>query len=170
MDEESKQYTAFTVGPLEFYQCDRMPFGLTNTPATFQRLMETCLGDLHLNWCIIYLDDVIIFSKTPKEHLGCLRGVFEKLAQAGLKLKPRKCELFKTKLAYLGHIVSKEGIETDPKKVEAIRDWPRPHTVTNVRSFLGFTNHYRFLKGYAQIFHSLNKLTSGEYSNKKKHP
>ena len=78
-DEESKQYTAFTIGPFEFYQCDRMPFGLTNAPATFQRLMEMCLGDLHLNWCSIYLHDVIIFSKTPKEYLEHLRGVFEKL-------------------------------------------------------------------------------------------
>ena len=119
MDEESKQYTTFTVEPLGFYQCDRMPFGLTNAPATFQRLMETCMGDLHLNWCIIYLDDVIIFSKTPKEHLEHLRGVFEKLAQAGLKLKPKKCEFFKTKLSYLGHIVSKDGIETDPKKIRS---------------------------------------------------
>ena len=116
MDKESKQCTAFTVGPLGFYQCDRMPFGLTNALATFQRLMETCLGDLHLNWCIIYLDDVIIFSKTPKEHLEHLIGVFEKLAQAGLNLKPKKCEFFKTRLAYLGYIVSKDGIETDPKK------------------------------------------------------
>ena len=71
----------------------------------------------------------------------------------------------------MGHIVSKDGIETNPKKIEAIRDWPRPCTVTDVRSFLGFTNHYRrFLKGYAQIAHPLNKLTPGEYSNKKKHP
>ena len=84
IDEESKQYTAFTVGPLGFYQCDRMPFRLTNAPATLQRLMETCLGDLNLNWCIIYLDDLIIFLKTPKKHLECLRGVFGKLAQAGL--------------------------------------------------------------------------------------
>ena len=71
----------------------------------------------------------------------------------------------------MGHIVSKDGIETDPKKIEAIREWPRPRTVTDVRSFLGFTNHYRrFLKGYAQIARPLNKLTLGEYSNKKKHP
>ena len=60
---------AFTIGPLGFYECVRMPFGLTNAPAMFQRLMETCLGELHLNWCIIYLDDIIIFSKTPQEHL-----------------------------------------------------------------------------------------------------
>ena len=76
MDEASKPLTAFTIGPLGFYECERMPFRLTNAPATFQRLMESCLGDLHLNWCIIYLDDVIVFSKTPKEHIEKLRGVF----------------------------------------------------------------------------------------------
>ena len=69
-----------------------MPFGLTNTPATFQRLMESCLSDLHLNWCIIYLDDVIIFSKTPEEHIARLEAVFRKISDAGLKLKPSKCE------------------------------------------------------------------------------
>ena len=79
-------YTAFTVGPLGFYECLRMPFGLTNAPATFQRLMESCLGDLHLNWCIIYLDDIIIYSKTPEEHLERLDGVFAKLQKAGLTL------------------------------------------------------------------------------------
>ena len=75
MDEKSIPYTAFTVGPLGFYECICMPFGLTNAPATFQRLMESCLGELHLQYCIIYLDDIIIFSKTPKEHLHCLRLV-----------------------------------------------------------------------------------------------
>ena len=69
MDEESRALTAFTVGPLGFYKCERMPFGLTNAPATFQRLMKSCLGELHLIWCIIYLDDIIVFSETPKEHL-----------------------------------------------------------------------------------------------------
>lgn len=71
-----------------------MLFGLTNAPATFQRLMESCLGELHLNWCIIYLDDIIIFSKNREDHIKRLRGVFEKLAAAGLKLKPSKCEIF----------------------------------------------------------------------------
>ena len=69
MDKESKPLTTFTIGPLGFYKCERMPFGLTNTPATFQHLMESCLGELHLNWCIIYLDDIIVFSNTPEEHL-----------------------------------------------------------------------------------------------------
>ena len=73
MDKMSKQLTAFIVGPLGFYECERMPFGLTNSPATFQRLMESCLRDLHLNWCIIYLDDIIVFSKTPEKHIERLR-------------------------------------------------------------------------------------------------
>ena len=101
LDEESKALTAFTVRPLGFYPCEHMPFGLTNVPATFQRLMESCLGDMHLKWVIIYLDDIIIFSKTPKEHLQRLRGVFQKLHEAGLKLKPKKCEFFKIKITYL---------------------------------------------------------------------
>ena len=87
MEERSKPLTAFTVGPLGFYECERMPFGLTNAPATFQCLMENCLGDLHLNWCIIYLDDIIVFSNDPEDHLHRLRGVFDKLEKAGLKLK-----------------------------------------------------------------------------------
>ena len=87
LDEDSVPLTAFTVGPLGFYECVRMPFGLTNAPATFQRLMETCLGDLHLNWCIIYLDDVVIFSKTPEEHLERLDAVFTKIGKAEVKIE-----------------------------------------------------------------------------------
>ena len=129
-----------------------MPFGLTNAPATFQHLMETCLGEMHLKWYIIYLDDIIVFSKTPEEHIERLRGVFEILAAAGLRLKLSKCKFFKLQVTYLGHIVSKDGIETDPKKIEAIKDWPIPKMVTEVRSFLGFTNYYhKFIPKYAQV-------------------
>ena len=95
MTEDSKPPRAFTVGPLGFYKCVQMPFGLTNALATFQHLMETCLGEMHLKWCIIYLDDIIVFSKTPEEHIERLRDVFEKLAAAGLRLKPSKCKFFK---------------------------------------------------------------------------
>ena len=95
MTEDSKPLTAFTVRPLGFCECVWMPFGLTNALATFQCLMEMCLGEMHLKWCIIYLDDIIVFSKTPEEHIERLRGVFEKLAAAGLRLKPSKCEFFK---------------------------------------------------------------------------
>ena len=97
MDEESKA--------LGFYECERMPFGLTNAPATFQHLMESCLGELHLNWCIIYLDDITVFFKTPEEHLKRLWGVFDKLAKAGLKLKPSKCEFFKSRITLFQQLV-----------------------------------------------------------------
>ena len=94
--EASKLLTASTVGPLGFYECVQMPFGLSNAPATFQHLMETCLGEMHLKWCIIYLDDIIVFSKTPEQHIERLRGVFEKLSAAGLRLKLSKCKSFKS--------------------------------------------------------------------------
>ena len=169
LDKESIPLTAFTVGPLGFYKCVHMPFGLTNAPVMFQRLMENCLGELHLNWCIIYLD-IIIFSKTPHEHLQQLRGVFEQLAQAGLKLKPSKCEFFRDSLWYLGHVVSSKGIATDSKKIETILQWPRPKTVTNVRSFTDFTNYYcKYIKDYVKIAHPLHELTSGENVKKKWH-
>ena len=171
MEEDSKAFTAFTVGPLGFYECECMPFGLTNAPATFQQLMQSCLGNLHLCYCIIYLDDVIVFSKTPEEHVFRLRAVFEKLKQVGLKLKPSKCEFFRQELIYLGHVVSKEGIQTDPKKVEAIHKWPVPTNVTEVRSFLGFTNYYwRFIKKYAQVAKHLYKLILGDNASRKQNP
>ena len=169
LDEDSIPYTAFTVGPLGFYECLRMPFGLKNAPATFQRLMENCLGDLHLNWCIIYLDDIIIYSKTPEEHVRRLEAVFKKLSKAGLKLKPSKCEFFKSEITYLGHVVSNEGIATDPKKIKAIQLWPRPETVTQVRKFTGLTNYYRkFIHNYAKVAKPLHQLVSGENAKLKR--
>ena len=163
LEDESIPLTAFTIGPLGFYECVCMPFGLTNAPATFQHLMECCLREMHLNWCIIYLDDVIIFSKTPEEHIERLQAVLQKLRSAGLKLKPSKCAFFRDHISYLGHIVSKDGVETDPKKIQVILDWPIPQTVYNVRSFLGFTNYYRkFMFNYSQIAKPLNGLISGE--------
>ena len=98
MAEECKPYTGFTCGPLGFFQCETMPFEATNASATFQRLMEDCLGDLNLNWCIVYLDDVIVYSQTPEEHLERLEAVFKKLSAYGLKLKPSKCTFVTPKL------------------------------------------------------------------------
>ena len=109
--------------------------------------MQSCLGNLHLQYCIIYLEDIIVFSKTPEEHLVRLQAIFEKLKRAELKLKPSKCQSFRQEVTYLGHVVSKNGIQTDSKKVEAIQKWPILTNVTEVCSFLGFTNHYhRFIR------------------------
>ena len=172
LEEEAKPLTAFTMGPLGFWECERMPFGLTNAPATSQRLMESCLGELNLSWCIIYLDDIIVFSQTPEEHLDRLQAVFDKLKAAGLKLKPSKCELFKKQINYLGHVVGQEGVSTDPDKIKAVTEWPRPTTVTEVRSFLGFVSYYRrFIPNFSKVAKPLNTLLQnleGTSNQKKK--
>ena len=147
MEEDCKGLTAFTVRPLGFYECEKMPFGLTNAPNTFQHLMQSCLDNLHLQYCIIYLDDIIVFSKTPEEHLDRCRAVFKQLKKAELKLKSSKCKFFKQELTYLGHAVSKNDIQTDSKKVETGQELPIPTNVTEEHSFLGFINYYhRFIK------------------------
>ena len=162
MAEECKAYTAFTCGPLGFYECDTMPFGATNAPATFQRLMHDCLGDLNMNWCIVYLDDIIIFSDTKEEHLKRLEAVFQKLSAAGLTLKPSKCFFFREEIEYLGHVVSGKGIATNPKKVEAVAKWPTPKTVYDVRSFLGFVGYYRrFIKDFSKIAKPIREVITG---------
>ena len=161
MAEECKAYTAFTCGPLGFYECETMPFGATNAPSTFQRLMHDCLGDLNMNWCIVYLDDIIIFSDTKEEHLKRLEAVFQKLITAGLKLKPSKCHFFREEIEYLGH-VSGKGISTNPKKVEAVAKWPTPQTVYDVRSFLGFVGYYRrFIKNFSKIAKPIREVITG---------
>ena len=159
LEEEAKPLTAFTLGPLGFWEFEHMPFGLTNAPATFQSLMESCLGELHLNWCLIYLDDITVFSQTPEKHLHRLKAFFNKLKAVGLKLKPSKCDLFEQQINYLGHVVSNEGVSTDPEKIKAVTEWPQPTTVTEVRSFLGFVSYYRrFIPNFSKAAKPLNKL------------
>ena len=109
MDKASKKCTAFTVGNLGFFKCDRMPFGLCNALATFQWLMQNCIGELNFI-CLIYLDDLIMFSQTAEEHLHQLRVVFDCLREYNLKLKPLKCSLFKEEINYLAHKMSKKGV------------------------------------------------------------
>ena len=94
--------------------------------------METCLGDLNLHWCIIYLEDIVIFSKDPASHLDRLKAMFQKLKEAGLKLKPSKHELFQQQLAYLGHVISAQGVATDEGKIKAVKNWPTPTSITEV--------------------------------------
>ena len=103
MEEASKQYAAFTVGNLGFIEHDHMPFGLCNAPATFQRLMQNCLGKLNLIYCLMYLDNIIIFSWMAEEHLHRLHVVFDWFREYNLKLKPSKCSLFKEEINYLAH-------------------------------------------------------------------
>ena len=163
--EQDKAKTAFQVGTLGFYKYNRMPFGLCNAPATFQRLMERCKGELNLRDCLIYLDDKITFSSTFEEHIQRLQVVFERFQEHNLT---SKCKFFKSRVVYLGHVVSEEGIHTDPAKTEAVKIWPVPKTTKKVRKFLGFTGYYRrFIKGFASIARPLNDLLIGHVTNPK---
>ena len=168
MDKESKHYTAFTFGSMGLYECKSMPFGLCNAPPTFQRLMQNCLGELNLTYCLIYLDDVIVFSEMPEEHLQRMRVVFDHLQEHGLKLKPSKCEVFKPEINYLAHHVSQKGVLPSKKNLESIAQCPPPDTYTKVKSFVGLVGHYRcFIKGFAKIAAPLYDLTSGDNKDKK---
>jgi len=168
IDEQHKQRTAFTVGPLGFYEYNRLPFGLTNSPATYQRVMEDILGDLHMRACLIYLDDVIIFSRTYEEHLERLQQVFQRIQDTGLKLAPRKCRFFHERVVYVGHQVSSEGIAPDPDKIACIRDWPTLKTPEDVRRFLGFAGYYRkFVKDFAKIAAPLSSLMPAPMKKKR---
>ena len=110
MSEKAHQYTTLTMGSMGVYEFLRMPYGLCNTSAMFQRLMQNCLGELNLTYTLIYLDDVIVYSRTEEEHLTRLRAMFERFWESGLKLKPSKCNFFHTEINYLGHTVSAKGM------------------------------------------------------------
>jgi hypothetical protein len=137
-----------------------MPFGFYNTPATFERLMETVQRSLTYDSCLVYLDDVIVIGRTFQEHLANLR-----FREARLKLNPEKCQLFKKEVRYLVHIVSPEGITTDPEKLKVVREWPTLKIRHEVRSFLGLCTYYRrFISGFANIAKPLTKLAEQKQS------
>jgi len=168
VEEKDKSKTAF-VCPLGFWEFNRMPQGVTNAPSTFQRLMEKCMGDMHLKEVLVFLDDLIVFSKTLEEHEVRLMKVLGRLKEFGLKLSPEKCSFFQTSVRYLGHVVSRNGVETDPEKIASLKTWPVPQNLRELRSFLGFAGYYRrFVKGYSNIVKPLHGLTSGYPPPRKK--
>lgn len=165
MSKDDKEKTAF-ICPLGFFEFERMPQGISGAPATFQRVMERTVGDMNFLEVLVYLDDLIIFGKTIEEHEERLLKVLDRLRDEGLKLSLDKCQFCRTSVTYVGHIVSQEGIATDPSKVEAVVTWPRPKTVTELRSFLGFCGYYRrFVKGYSSLCRPLNQLLKGYQSH-----
>ena len=126
-----------------------MSFGLCNVPVTFQWLMQNCLGKLNLIYCLIYLDDLIMFSWTVEEHLHQLHVVFDRLREYNLKLKLLKCSLFKEEINYLAHQVSKQGVWPSDANLKAIAECVLPQTYMEIRAFLGLVGHYRqFIKGF----------------------
>ena len=161
MDEDDKCKTAF-VTPMGFWEFNRMPQGVTNAPSTFQRVMEKCMGGMNLREVLVFLDDVIVFSETLEEHEDRLLRALQRLREFGLKLSPEKCQFFRTSVKYLGHVVSANGVETDPQKIAALTTWPRPNNIKELKSFLGFAGYYRrFIKDYSKIARPLNDLTAG---------
>ena len=156
---EDRPKTAF-VTRSGLYQFKTLPFGLCNATATFQRLMELVMSGLQWKVCLIYLDDIIVYGSTFKQELERLKEVFSRLRKANLKLKVKKCELFRKSVNFLGHVVTSEGITADPSKIEAVKSWPEPKNLSEVRSFLGLCSYYRkFIKGFADIARPLHKLT-----------
>ena len=160
LDQDAQEKAAFTTrGGLWKWRV--LPFGLTSAPATFERLMEQVLKGLQWKSLLLYLDDVIVFSPDFETHLDRLGTVFARFRQANLKLKPSKCELLQQQVRYLGHVVSSQGVSTDPEKIKAIKEWQVPRCQTEVRTFLGFMGYYRrFCQDYATVAKPLTVLTA----------
>ena len=142
------------------FEYTSMPMGLTNSPATFQRLMEIALRGLQWHTCLIYLDDIVVFGTNFEEHLNRVEEVLDRLQVAGLKLKPEKCQLFQLEVDFLGHVVSADGVRPNPHNIAKIEQWPVPTNVTGVRQILGMGNYYRrFVKNYSALVRPLTDLT-----------
>ena len=161
--EEDKEKTAFRTSSGQLYEFNQLPFGLCNAPATFSRLMDRTLAGLAWNICLYYLDDIIVFSSTWAEHIERLRAVFERLRRANLKLGAHKCNLAAREVSFLGYKVTPEGLEPEPKLMEAISKLPPPINVAEVRSFLGLVGYYRrFVKRFSDKAAPLNALLHKE--------
>ena len=163
VDPKDRAKTAFLTHR-GLYVYNVMPFGLCNAPATFQRLMEKILG-VHIgHGVLVYLDDVLIYAETPEQLLEKLLQVLQLLEQAGLKCKASKCSLFTQQVSFLGHVVSREGINPEPAKLEKIKQWPRPEKGTGLASFLGLCGYYRdLIPAFAHISDPLYKASRCEF-------
>ena len=158
LDSTAREKSAFTTYD-GLYQL-RMPFGLCSAPATFQRVMQNVMAGLEWKSCFIYLDDVLVASKTFDEHLTHLREVFSRLWEANLRLKPKKCGLLRKEVGFLGHVVSADSVHPDPSKTDKIKSYPRPTSATEVRRFLWLASYYqRFVPNFDSIANPLYALT-----------
>ena len=159
MHPDSEEYTTF-VTSLGAYKYHVLPFGLTNGPSNYQHYMNDVLFEFINKFCQAYLDDILIYSKTKKEHINHVCLVLAKLRQAGLQVDIHKCEFHVQETAFLGVILSTEGLRMDPKKVQAVIEWPTPTSLKQVQGFIGFCNLYRrFIKDFSKIVRPMMKLT-----------
>jgi hypothetical protein len=145
-----------------------MPFGLTNAPATFQAYINKALAGLLDEFCVVYLDDILIYSNTREEHARHVRVVLDRLRKHALFASRKKCKFFTDSVEFLGFIVSSAGVSMDPRRVDTIEDWPEPKTFKHVQQFLGFANFYRrFIQSYSKITKPLTELLKGSKNGKK---
>jgi hypothetical protein len=157
-----KEKTAFCV-PGGHYQFCRMPFGLINATATFQRTMQAILSSLVGKCAHVFVDDIVVYANSMEQLLERLDSVFDKISAAGLTLNAKKCSLFQTTIELLGHIVSANGVAPNKDKISAIKSWPEPRNRKQVRSFLGTAGYYRkFMVNFAHIAAPLSRLTSAK--------
>jgi hypothetical protein len=156
---EDREKTAFLCH-MGHYQFTKLPFGMNNGPAIYQRCMDFVLTGLIGIDCLAYLDDLICHSATMEEHAEELDRIFRRLERANFKIQPSKCVFAPDTVEYLGHIVTKEGVKPDPKKTRAVEDFPTPRTVRNVRAFIGLAGYYRrHVQNFAEIAKPLTELT-----------
>jgi transposase InsO family protein len=148
-----------------------MPFGLANAPATFQAYINKTLGELVDTICIVYLDDIIIYSNSVEAHAKHLRDVLSRLRAYGLFCNLKKCEFFTNRVIFLGFVITTDGVEMDPRKVDTITSWPKPTTFSELQTFLGFCNFYRrFIHAYSKIVAPLTSMLKGSVNGKKEGP
>ncbi len=158
LSEEAIPKTAF-ISHRGLHEYVVLPFGPVNAPGYFQRMMDEVLGGLKWTSVLVYIDDLIVFSRTFEAHLGDLAAVFERLRESGLTLKPKKCQMFTDSVLYLGHVVSRDGVAMDPSKISAVRHMPRPQTRAELVSFLGLAGYYRrYIKHFADVSYPLRQL------------
>ena len=158
MDPNFQEKPAFST-PYAHLEFTRMPFGLKNAPATFQRVMDQVLTGLQGVELFVYMDDIVIYAQDLKEHDRKLRALLLHLRDAGLTLQPEKCHFLRREITYLGHIITREGVKPDPRKIEAVKNFPISRTKKNIKQFLGLIGYYRrFIPEFAKISKPLTHL------------
>lgn len=159
LHKDDREKTAFSSSQ-GLFQFTVTPFGLATSPSVFERLMEDVLRGLQWEECLLYMDDIIVPGSSFEEEIERLEHVFQRMREANLKLKPSKCFLFQKSVKFLGHVVSEEGIQTDPDKTTAVQNWPRPRNAKEIKSFLGLCSYYRkFVRNFADIARPLHKIS-----------
>ncbi|XP_039308185.1 uncharacterized protein LOC120358336 [Solenopsis invicta] len=158
MDPADAHKTAFST-PHGHYEFSRMPFGLKNAPATFQRLMDQILTGLQGVELFVYMDDIVVYASSLQEHEIKMNKLMDRLRSANLVLQPDKCEFLRREVAYLGHIIGENGVRPDPQKISAVQNFPVPKNIKNVRQFLGLAGYYRrFIPNFSKIANPLSNL------------